>query len=155
MPQEKKEQEKKEHDKKEQEKKEENDDSCKSCMYVVEKPDPQSKPTSKISSKRSSKMSLSQNFSNFSFYNRSSNNKKTAKESAICRCEEKFDIVRQHSSVSYSSSSSESVGTHHCKLCRCVNCPLKQFCWFISNRILSICLKYFLRFQMIPILMKR
>lgn len=96
-------------------------------LYVVGTSEPQSK----ASSKTSSKISFSQTFSNFSFYNKSSKKKREVKESAICRCQEKFDIVRKHSYISTSSSSSgESLSGHNCIACRCVNCPLKHQCWF-------------------------
>lgn len=97
-------------------------------LYVIDTPEPQSKPSS---SKTSSKISLSQTFSNFSFFNKSAKNKKALKESTICRCEEKFDMVRKQSFnlSSSSSSSSESISGHNCTACRCVNCPLKHLCW--------------------------
>lgn len=122
-------------------------------LYVVDNSDPQSKPTSK----RSSKLTLSQNFSNFSFYNRSSRLKKDPSKSRICRCQEKFDIVKQHSFTPCSSSSSESVSSRHCTDCRCVNCPLKQVCWFITflSSFLSLtCCFFLLLLQMIQLSMK-
>lgn len=119
-------------------------------LYVVDTPEPQSKP----SSKASSKISLSQHFSNFSFYEKSSKKNKELKESTICRCEEKFDIVRKHSFTLPSSSSSESIGSHNCTTCRCVNCPLKQLCWLTLLLILFSLTDQFLScLQMIQLLM--